>query len=142
MVQTVIVVHLQLSAALLYNRDHSKYAHVGCQIHQYVVHQCGHAVGTAANNSQHDVTCLRDGREGHEAFQVLLTNGKEVGNGDGGNDHPVKYFLPLCYNGSKYFDENSHQHECSRSFGNNAEVAGYGCRCSFVYICCPQVEGN
>jgi diaminopimelate epimerase len=29
-----------------------------------------------------------------------------------------------------------------RSFGNNAEVAGYGCRCPFVYIGSPQVEGN
>ena len=61
LVQSVIVVHFHFPLRCS-NRDHSKYAHVGCRIHQYVVHQCGHAVNAAANQFQHDVTRLRDGR--------------------------------------------------------------------------------
>ena len=46
------------------------------------------------------------------APQVFLTERKEVGERNGGDDHPVKHFLPLHHHGREHLVKDCHQHEC------------------------------
>ena len=99
----------------------------------------------AAHEGEHEVTCLRDGRESHETLEVLLADGEEVSNGDRGNDDPEEGNVP-CFKETtvsrEYFREHSEEHEGSTTLGNHAQIARNDSGCSFVSVGSPKVEGN
>ena len=141
-VQSVILFECESVGTQSDNRDYCKYREVGKHINKYVIYQWCHTLLCTGNDTQHNVTCLRDTGECHQAFQVFLAQCKEVGKGDRGYDNPVKYFLPLIYHRSKRLDQNCQQHESCWSFGDYTQVSSYHTRSTFIYVGCPEVEGN
>ena len=81
---------------------------VGHKIHQYIEYQGSHAECATADNGKHNVSRLRDTAESKEAFQVLLAQGKQIGDGDRGDDNPVKHLLPFGYHRGEYLDKYRH----------------------------------
>ena len=96
LVEACIIFQGEFMAAQGYDGDDGKDTEVGYGIHQYVVDKGGHALGRSVHDTQHDVSGLRDTGEGHQSLQVLLANGKEVGNGDGSDGDPIEHFLPVA----------------------------------------------
>ena len=82
LVESVVVVDANLAGVLLNRGHHNEGAEVGGHVDEEVEHEGGHALRRAVHHAENEVTCLRNGGEGHEALEVLLTNGEEVGDGD------------------------------------------------------------
>lgn len=84
-IESIVVANLGLAAiVLLHHGDDGEHGHVGYHVDENVIDQCRCAhLPVVANSGQHDVASLRDGAESHEAFQFGLSDGKEVGDGDG-----------------------------------------------------------
>ena len=139
-IQPVIVFKCELACPQCHNRDNGKYGKIGKHIYQHVVYQRRHTLCASADDTQHDVTCLRDTGESHQPLQVLLAQGEEVGNCDGGDDNPVQHFLPLLHHRSEYLDENSHQHESGRAFRDDTQIGCHRAWSTFVNVCCPKME--
>ena len=141
-VQAIIVCQRYLARALHDDVDDREDAQVGEEVNQHVVNQRGHTHRRAGDDAQHDVACLRDAGEGHQSHQVLLAQGEEVGQGDGENDDPVEDSLPFRHHRGEHLDEDQHQHEGCRAFGNDAQVGRHRAGRTLVDVGRPQVEGN
>ena len=141
-VEAVVVGQGHLARALHDDVDHREDAEVGEEVDQHVVDQGGHTHRRAGNDAQHDVACLRDAGEGHQALQVLLAQGEEVGQRDGQDDDPVEDGLPFCHHRGEHFDEDNQQHEGGGAFGDDAQVGRHGAGGSLVDVGRPQVEGH
>ena len=94
------------------------------------------------NDTQHDVTGLRDRREGQEPFQVLLTNGKQVAHGNRQYNQGPHDALPNGRFKGEDLVENQHEGKGCRTLRDNRQVRGDLRGSSFVDVGCPQVEGN
>ena len=113
LVEPVVVVHTDFSAVLLNNMEHGESAEVGCHVDEEIEDEGGHALRSAAHDAEHEVACLRDGGEGHEALEIFLANGKEVGNRDGSKDDPEEAHAPHALEGfgAEELHEDGHEHE-------------------------------
>ena len=92
---SVVVCHVHLPAAMLFDSgNHSESGKIGCGVYQHVEYQRCHSERRAADDGQHDVTGLRNGRKGEEPFQILLSYGEKVGHGNTQDDNDIKH----CWN--------------------------------------------
>ena len=88
---------------------------------------------------------MRDGGESHEAFEILLTDGEEVGDGDRRNDDPHQGVIPR----SKQFavhredlHQHSEEHKGGATFRNDAEETSHHGGGALIGVGRPKVEGN
>ena len=144
MVESVVVADVDFTAVFLNGGPHRKGTKVGHHIYQKVEHEGGHALCCAVHNGQYQIASLRDSRECHEALEVVLANGKEVGHGDRGYDDPVHGGVPAIEEValSENLHQDGEQHKGCRAFRDYAQV---GCNRSgrtFISIGCPKMEGN
>lgn len=143
-VQAVVVVDVDFPAVLLDDVDDGKGTEVGDHVDQQVEDERGHALCRSAHDGQYEVAGLADGGEGHEALEVLLPDGEEVGDGDGGDDDPEETDAPHAEERFRAEDlhEDGHEHKGCRALGNHAEVTGHDGGCALVGVGGPQVEGD
>ena len=143
-VEAVVVGDVDLAAAFLHRGHDGEGTEVGNHVDQEVEHEGRHALRRAVHNSEHKIACLRNGREGHEALDVVLTDGEEVGHGDGGHDEPVEGGVPGIHEVAlgKCLHEDGHEHKGGSTLGDDAEVGGDGGGGSLVGVGCPEVEGH
>ena len=127
---------------LLYRRDDGEEGEVGYDIDEYIVRQSRHAHSRVTNDSQHDVTGLRDRAERHEALQVFLMDGEKVGNGDRQHDDDHQHILPVLYHWSKDFHQNGAQRKGSSTLRDDTQVTTDIGRSTLIGICRPEVERN
>ena len=140
--KAVVVVHAQLAAVTLDRRDNTKGSQVGEDVYQHVVNQSRHTLSRTRDNTQHDVTGLRDRREGQESFQVLLTDGKQVTDGNRQHNQGPQDALPDSRVEEEDLVENQQQSKGSRALRDNRQIRGYLRGSTFVNVGRPQVEGN
>ena len=89
--------------------NHGEHRHIGNHINQHIEAERGEAHGIIAHNGQHNVAGLRDRTEGHETFQIALTDGEKVGNGDGQHNNNEQQILPIFNHGRKHFHQDGTQ---------------------------------
>ena len=125
---------------LLDRRNDTENREVRGHVNQHVEDQRSHAEGAPADHGQHDVTGLRDGREGEEAFQVLLPDGEEVRHRDRQHRHGIKQRLPLPDHRPEDLHQHGHQHERRRAFRHHRQVGGHRRRRALIGVGGPEVE--
>ena len=122
--------------------DNSEHSHVSYNIYQYIVHQRSHTSLTASNNSQHDISCLRDWAERHEALELALTNGKEVGDGDAQYNNDVEQILPVSSQRTESLHHDNHESKGCSTLRTYAQITSNRCGSALIGVSCPEVEGN
>ncbi len=141
-VQSVVVVDGDLSAAVLHDGDDAEGGEVGQHVDEDVVDETRHSEGVSADDAQHDVARLRDGRVGEEALDVLLADGEYVGQGNREDDNAVEDGLPFLHEGGEDLKEKRHEDKGRRAFGYHGKVGRDAGGCALVGVRSPLVERN
>ena len=121
--------------------DDREDSHVGNDVDKHVVGQRGDAKLGVAHDGQHDVAGLRDGAEGHEALELGLPDGKEVGNGDAEHDDDVEHVIPILYHGLEHFHKDGAQCDGSSTLGDNTQITGNRGWSTLIGVGRPEMEG-
>ena len=108
-VESVVVVHGKRTGVLLYGNQNGKGTEISHQINGEIEHQRSDTLRRSAHHGQHQITGLRDRGEGHETFQILLSDGEEVSHSDRSNDDPHQGMIPSGKQGLVH-RENLYQH--------------------------------
>src|SRR5574344_2821517 len=80
-IEGVVVADIDFSAALLDDVHDDKYTEVGYEVNKNIVDNGCHAFCCAAHHAHDHITGLGDGRKRHESFHVVLSHGKDIGQG-------------------------------------------------------------
>ena len=142
LVEAVVGRHLGVATVVLYRADDGEDGQVGGHVDQHVEGEGCDAHCAVAHYGEHDVACLRDGREGHEALQLRLADGEEVAHGDGEHDDNPEQRLPYVGHCAEDLHQDDGQGERGGTLGDDAQITGDGRGGTLVGVGSPEVEGH
>ena len=115
---------------------------IGKHVDHHVIDHAGQALRAGRHHAQDNVTGLRDGRVGEEAFDILLPDGEHVGNRDAEDDNDVQHRFPAFGHHPEHLEENREQGDCRRRLGYHREVSRNLGRSPLVDIGRPRMVRN